>query len=89
MSVEQTLLAGIASALTIAGSVAKAANGPRLLLNKLGWDLPPGVEDIGLAGDERETDRGNRQRQGESEVLAYESEMRRTADVKKNPKAFE
>jgi peptidyl-prolyl cis-trans isomerase D len=29
------------------------------------------------------------QRQGESEVLAYESEMRRTADVKKNPKAFE
>lgn len=29
------------------------------------------------------------QRQGANEVLAYEGEVRRTADVKKNPKAFE
>ena len=29
------------------------------------------------------------QRQGEEEVMAYVTEMRRTADVKKNPKAFE
>jgi len=29
------------------------------------------------------------QRQGENEVMAYVAEMRRTADVKKNPKAFE
>ena len=50
MSAEKTLLAGIGSALTIAGSITKAINGPRLLLAKLGWDLPPGVEDIGLAG---------------------------------------
>ena len=50
VSAEKTLLAGIGSALTIAGSITKATNGPRLLLSKLGWDLPPGVEDIGLAG---------------------------------------
>ncbi|MFY4727783.1 DUF6603 domain-containing protein, partial [Nitrospira sp. BLG_2] len=50
MSAEKTLLAGIGSALTIAGSIAKFTDGPRLLLAKLGWDLPPGVEDIGLAG---------------------------------------
>ncbi|MCM3906013.1 MAG: hypothetical protein ND866_30380, partial [Pyrinomonadaceae bacterium] len=50
MSAERTLLAGIASALTIAGSIAKLTNGPRVLLAKLGWDLPAGVDDIGLAG---------------------------------------
>ncbi|HEX6731664.1 MAG TPA: DUF6603 domain-containing protein [Pyrinomonadaceae bacterium] len=50
MSAEKTLLAGIGSVLTIAGSITKATNGPRLLLAKLGWDLPPGVDDIGLAG---------------------------------------
>jgi len=50
MSAERTLLAGIASVLTAAGSIAKVANGPRVLLAKLGWDLPPGVDDIGLAG---------------------------------------
>lgn len=49
MSAEKTLLAGIASALTLAGSITKATNGPRLLLAKLGWDLPPGADDIGLA----------------------------------------
>ena len=49
MSAEKTLLAGIGSALTIAGSITKATNGPRVLLAKLGWDLPPGVDDIGLA----------------------------------------
>jgi hypothetical protein len=49
VSAERTLLAGIGSALTIAGSLAKAVNGPRMLLAKLGWDLPPGVDDIGLA----------------------------------------
>jgi hypothetical protein len=36
--------------LTAAGSIAKLVGGPRLLLAKLGWDLPPGVDDIGLAG---------------------------------------
>src|SRR5690242_5521844 len=50
MSVEQTLLAGIASVLTVVGSIAKVANGPRVLLAKLGWDLPEGVDDVGLAG---------------------------------------
>lgn len=50
MSAERTLLAGIASALTIAGSITKVVNGPRVLLAKLGWDLPAGVDDIGLAG---------------------------------------
>ena len=50
MSAERTLLAGIASALTIGGSIAKLTNGPRVLLAKLGWDLPPGIDDIGLAG---------------------------------------
>ena len=50
MSAERTLLAGIASALTIGGSIAKLTNGPRVLLAKLGWDLPAGIDDIGLAG---------------------------------------
>lgn len=50
MSAEQKLLAGIASALTAAGAVAKINGGPRYLLSKLGWDLPQGVEDIGFAG---------------------------------------
>ena len=49
MSLERTLLAGIAAVLTAAGSIAKVADGPRVLLAKLGWDLPPGVDDIGLA----------------------------------------
>jgi hypothetical protein len=48
--VEQTLLGGVASVLTVVGSIAKIVNGPRTLLAKLGWDLPPGVDDIGLAG---------------------------------------
>ena len=50
MSAEHTLLAGVASVLTIAGSVGKITGGPRYFLAKLGWDLPPGVDDIGLAG---------------------------------------
>ena len=54
MSAEKALLSGIASALTLAGSVTKQTNGPRTLLAKLGWDLPPGVEDIGLAALEIE-----------------------------------
>ena len=49
MSAERTLLAGIASVLTVAGSIAKVVDGPRVLLAKLGWDLPRGVDDIGLA----------------------------------------
>jgi hypothetical protein len=49
LSAERTLLAGIASVLTAAGSIAKLADGPRVLLAKLGWDLPQGVDDIGLA----------------------------------------
>ena len=50
MSAEQTLLAGVAGALTAAGSIAKLTDGPRVLLAKLGWDLPAGVDDVGLAG---------------------------------------
>src|SRR5690348_17081343 len=50
MSAEQTLLAAVASVLTAAGSIAKITNGPRVLLAKLGWDLPPGVDDVGLVG---------------------------------------
>src|SRR2546426_637895 len=50
MSAEQTLLAGIASVLTAAGAVGKVNGGPRVFLAKLGWDLPQGVSDIGLAG---------------------------------------
>ena len=49
MSVERTLLAGVASVLTAAGAVGKLPDGPRTLLRSLGWDLPPGVDDIGLA----------------------------------------
>lgn len=49
MSAEQKLLAGIAGALTAAGSVAKLTGGSRYLLSRLGWDLPPGVNDVGLA----------------------------------------
>ncbi len=50
MSVERTLLAGVAAVLTAAGSIAKIAGGPRILLAKLGWDLPSSADDIGLAG---------------------------------------
>ena len=50
MNAEHELLAGIASVLTAAGTIAKVNGGPRFLLAKLGWDLPPGVADIGLAG---------------------------------------
>jgi hypothetical protein len=35
--------------LKLLGMVVSADGGPRGLLNSLGWDLPPGVEDIGLA----------------------------------------
>jgi peptidyl-prolyl cis-trans isomerase D len=43
------------------------------------------------ADDKAQFERGLReaQNQGQNEVLAYLDEMRRTADVKKNPKAFE
>ena len=47
MSVERTLLAGVAGVLTAAGSVGRVPGGPRLLLRSLGWDLPPGVEEVG------------------------------------------
>lgn len=50
MSVERTLLAGVAVALTAVGSIGSLPDGPRRLLASLGWDLPPGVDDIGLAG---------------------------------------
>jgi hypothetical protein len=49
VSVERRLLAGVGSVLTAVGSVAALPDGPRLLLRSLGWDLPPGVDDIGLA----------------------------------------
>ena len=49
MSVERTLLAGVATVLSAAGAVGKVPDGPRTLLRSLGWDLPPGVDDIGLA----------------------------------------
>lgn len=49
MSVERSLLAGVGSALTVAGSLAQLSGGPRRVLASLGWDLPPAVEDIGLA----------------------------------------
>jgi hypothetical protein len=44
------------------------------------------------AGDDKtQFERGVReaQTQGQNDVMAYLDEMRRTADVKKNPKAFE
>ncbi|QSA98825.1 DUF6603 domain-containing protein [Methylococcus sp. EFPC2] len=50
MSFEQRLLAGVASALTAVGSIVKMADGPKFILAKLGWELPPSVSDIGLAG---------------------------------------
>jgi len=49
VSVEHTLLAGVGTVLAAAGSVGRVPGGPRLLLRSLGWDLPAGVEDIGLA----------------------------------------
>ena len=49
MSVERTLLTGVAGALTLLGSLARAANGPRTVLESLGWALPAGADDIGLA----------------------------------------
>jgi hypothetical protein len=50
VSVERTVLAGVAVALTAVGSIGSLPDGPRRLLASLGWDLPPGVDDIGLAG---------------------------------------
>jgi hypothetical protein len=35
--------------LRLLGSLVSADGGPRVMLRSLGWDLPPGVEDIGLA----------------------------------------
>jgi hypothetical protein len=35
--------------LQFVGAIASADEGPKQLLNSLGWDLPPGVDDIGLA----------------------------------------
>lgn len=49
MSVERRLLAGVGSVLAAVGSVAALPEGPRLLLRSLGWDLPPSVDDVGLA----------------------------------------
>ena len=49
MSVERTLLAGLATVLTATGALGRMPDGPRTLLGSLGWDLPPGVDDIGLA----------------------------------------
>ena len=49
MSVERTLFAGLATVLTATGALARMPDGPRTLLASLGWDLPPGVDDIGLA----------------------------------------
>jgi hypothetical protein len=49
VSVERSLLAGVASALSLMGSLAELTGGPRRILASLGWDLPPGVDDIGLA----------------------------------------
>jgi hypothetical protein len=50
LSTEKTLLAAVGSLLTAVGSLVRLIDGPRILLAKLGWDLPPGVDDIGLAG---------------------------------------
>jgi hypothetical protein len=50
VSVERTLLAGVAIPLTAVGTISSLADGPRKLLGVLGWSLPPGVDDIGLAG---------------------------------------
>jgi len=49
VSAERALLAGVATALSAAGKLAQLREGPRTLLAALGWDLPPGVDDIGLA----------------------------------------
>jgi hypothetical protein len=49
VNVERTLLTGVATVLTAVGTVVKVPDGPRTLLRSLGWDLPPGVDDIGLA----------------------------------------
>jgi hypothetical protein len=35
--------------LRLLGSLVSTDGGPRVMLRSLGWDLPPGVEDIGLA----------------------------------------
>src|ERR1700750_2612008 len=35
--------------LQFVGAIASADEGPKQLLNSLGWDLPPGVNDVGLA----------------------------------------
>lgn len=39
----------VAQLLKVVGAVTSADGGPRTLLATLGWDLPPGVADIGLA----------------------------------------
>src|SRR5262245_24147582 len=39
----------VANLLKVVGAVTGAPDGPRELLDTLGWDLPPGVTDIGLA----------------------------------------
>jgi hypothetical protein len=49
MSVERSLIAALGFVLTTVGSAASLPNGPRTLLASLGWDLPAGVDDIGLA----------------------------------------
>ncbi len=49
MSVERTLLTGVGGALTMLGTLARAAGGPRTVLESLGWGLPPDADDIGLA----------------------------------------
>src|SRR5262245_24580104 len=39
----------VSNLLKVVGAVTSAEGGPRTLLATLGWDLPPGVADIGLA----------------------------------------
>jgi hypothetical protein len=49
MSVERTLAAGLGAMLAAVSAAVRLPDGPRKLLAALGWDLPPGVDDIGLA----------------------------------------
>jgi uncharacterized protein DUF6603 len=44
------LLRSLGHALEVVGAAVAAKDGPRSLLASLGWDLPPGADDIGLVG---------------------------------------
>ncbi len=48
-STEDSAAEQVAQALLLVNGVLADPRGPRVLLNRLGWDLPPGADDIGLA----------------------------------------